>query len=111
MTIRKRATTKCSSRCASTVKSIAIRTPISALQFLSIETTQQKGAAPPLPLLRANLDNRGFALSRTLVAITGASSGIGATFARTLAPEHDLLLIARRKERLEELANELSMGS
>ena len=47
-------------------------------------------------------------MSRTLVAITGASSGIGATFARKLAPEHDLLLIARRRERLEHLAEELS---
>jgi len=39
--------------------------------------------------------------------ITGASSGLGVVFARKLAPEHDLLLIARRKERLEALAAEL----
>jgi short-subunit dehydrogenase len=47
-------------------------------------------------------------LPRTLAAITGASSGIGAVFARKLAPEHDLLLIARRKDRLEELAADLT---
>lgn len=47
-------------------------------------------------------------MPRTVVAITGASSGIGATFAQKLAPEHDLLLIARRRDRLEELAREFN---
>lgn len=47
-------------------------------------------------------------MPRTVVAITGASSGIGAEFARQLAPEHDLLLIARRKERLDALAEKFS---
>jgi short-subunit dehydrogenase len=40
--------------------------------------------------------------------ITGASSGIGSVFARELAAEHNLLLIARRKDKLDSLAEELT---
>lgn len=47
-------------------------------------------------------------MNRTVVAITGASSGIGEAFARKLAPGHNLLLIARRRDRLEGLADEFS---
>jgi short-subunit dehydrogenase len=46
-------------------------------------------------------------MQKPLAIITGASSGIGEVYARKLALDHDLLLIARNKERLEELAQEL----
>jgi short-subunit dehydrogenase len=47
-------------------------------------------------------------LAKSLAVITGASSGIGMMFARKLAPRYDLLLIARRQDRLAEVAAELT---
>ena len=47
-------------------------------------------------------------IDRCNALVTGASAGIGREFARLLAPRvKNLILVARRRERLEELKSEL----
>jgi short-subunit dehydrogenase len=46
-------------------------------------------------------------MAKPVAVITGASSGIGLEFARQLAKDYDLLLVARRRDRMEEAAASL----
>ena len=60
-------------------------------------------------LLLALLMANGFPIEKCRAVITGASSGLGAEFARQLAPQADtLVLVARRAEALEAVKNQLS---
>lgn len=63
-------------------------------------------------LTRRSQTRLGMVLPRGTVLITGASSGIGAAYARQLARAgYDLILVARREERLIQIAAEITSNS
>src|SRR5258706_12485895 len=68
---------------------------------------EKRPARPKFPSLKF-LRLRRIIMSRPKALITGASTGIGKTYAQRLARRgYDLVLVARDRERLEELAKEL----
>lgn len=69
------------------------------------------GETEPPAAAHARSTDRKAQAERPLALVTGASSGIGSALARAIAADgYDLVLVARRLDRLEELANEIGPG-
>ena len=71
--------------------------------------SQRAHRAAPARGGRASRSARAMTERRPVTLITGASAGIGAALARVFARNgHELLLVARREQRLAELADEIA---
>ena len=70
---------------------------------------QRRRLTVPGPLLETNHVTQPSSSFRPAAVITGASDGIGAELARVFAQKgHEIVIVARRKERLDALADEIT---
>ena len=94
-------------RCIGAIKDAADGAAISGSEGI-LAGKLVDGHARTVLLLRSMMAN-GFCLKKCCAVITGASSGLGAEFARQLAPRAEVLvLVARRAEALEAVKAELA---